>query len=149
MKCKEVQELLSAYQDGHLCSGEALGVKNHIQNCPACQQEEQALAHAWNMLKVLEPIEPSPYFKTRFWQRVREEESAQQDRRAGFIYSWMQFSVIARPAFALASIVLVSLLGLMFALHSLPRDPSSADQSPIVRWAQSDNPSAHNGGFTL
>ncbi len=149
MKCKEVQKLLSAYQDGHLTSGEALEVKNHIQNCSACQQEEQALAHAWNMLKVLEPIEPSSDFKTRFWQRAREVESVQLNGWTDFGYSWRRFFVNARPIFALASIVLVTCLGLILALHSLPRNPSSLNQSSIIRWAQSDSPGAKNRGFSL
>ena len=74
MDCEKIRELLTAYQDGVLPANEAAEIKTHLLGCQGCQTEERLLKETWNMLNVLEPIEPSPDFRARFWERVREEE---------------------------------------------------------------------------
>ena len=72
MRCKEVNKLLSAYQDGRLTQKEREEVRGHLQTCASCQKEERLLLNIWDMMNLLDPVEPSTDFKARFWQRVRK-----------------------------------------------------------------------------
>ena len=77
MTCEKIQEMLPAYQDGELSAENEKAVKAHLEECAACQREEQLLPASWEMLGELKPIEPSPDFQARFWARVRQEEAKQ------------------------------------------------------------------------
>ncbi len=144
MQCKEVNQLLSAYQDSRLTEKEQEEIRSHLQTCIACQKEEQTLLDIWNMLKVLEPIEPSPDFRARFWQRVYEEEKLSP--WGHFVRSW-SLSASVRPAFTLASLVLIALLGTFTTLKLLPS--TVEHRSPIMQWAQSDSKDLRSGGIFL
>lgn len=74
MNCKEVQELLPAYEGMVLTAPETAEVKNHLATCKSCQREFDLLSATWAMLEVLEPIQPSADFRARFWEKVRQEE---------------------------------------------------------------------------
>lgn len=43
MKCAQVRERLSAYLDGECPEGEAQGVARHLEDCPGCREELEAL----------------------------------------------------------------------------------------------------------
>jgi hypothetical protein len=74
VNCKEVQELLPAYDEKALTGQETVAVKGHLAGCMLCQKECERFSAAWTMLGVLEPIVPSPAFRANFWARVRQEE---------------------------------------------------------------------------
>ncbi len=148
MKCGEAQKFLSAYQDGRLSSEEAAQMKEHLSACLSCQSEERVLSEIWNTLSVLEPIEPSHNFRARFWQRVREEEELQKSPWERFMHLWNQ-NVYARPVFALASLILVSLLGTVVALKLIPQDSIYQPKSPIMQWAEGAPRNLRSGGFSL
>lgn len=149
MKCREVHKLLSPYQDGELNFETMTQVKVHLFNCTACQNEEQVLAKTWNTLNLLESVEASPNFKARFWKKVHEEEVVQQTGWVELSVFWKNFAIKIRPAFVFASIVLVSLLGIFVAVHNLPQDSATLNESPIIQWTQSDSSEDKNRGFSL
>lgn len=150
MKCKDVQKLLSAYQDGRLTRDENIPLKDHLSWCPACQKEERALSDIWSMLTTLKPIEPSPDFRARFWGKVHDEETLQKSPWKQFIRQWREHFYIARPAFALASLVLVTLLGTLVALKLMPQGSVHVQhKSPIIQWAESAPQDLRSGGFSL
>lgn len=74
MKCEEIKNLLPAYQDGELSPGKAEETRVHLTGCASCQKEEQLLSTTWDLLGSLEPIEPSPDFRARLWEKIRAEE---------------------------------------------------------------------------
>ena len=151
MNCNETAKLLSAHQDGSLTSGEETEMRAHLAVCATCQKEERLLSELWTTLKVLEPIEPSPNFRARFWQKVREEEDIQESWLRRSIRSWHEIIRIARPAFALTSIVLAVVLGTFVALRIVPPSSPIAERedSPIMEWAKSVPSHAGRGGFRL
>lgn len=57
MNCDGVRELLSAYVDGELSSGELLRVEQHLRRCPVCAEEVDALRQAIAMIGALEEVE--------------------------------------------------------------------------------------------
>ena len=98
MRCEKIKELLPAYHSHALKGWVIMEIQLHLRMCESCRQEEQGLSSAWNMLSVLEPIEPSPHFRERFWARVREEEEKKASRSffprlvpalAGFAGVWV------------------------------------------------------------
>ncbi len=90
MASNHIADLLSAYLDGELSAAEEARVKSHLAACPACRTEEHELTVSWGLLGSLQPIEPSPAFRARFWERVKREEEAWQ---------WFSWSRLA-PVFA-------------------------------------------------
>jgi anti-sigma factor RsiW len=147
MRCKDAIQLLSEYQDRRLPQNESEEVAAHLQICAACQKEERLLANVWNMLNVLKPIEPSADFKARFWQRVREEELAKENWWTITVFFWRQFAAGARPAFALTSVLVVSILGTLIALKVLPQTSTQTGQSPILQWTRNTPSGFMQGGF--
>jgi hypothetical protein len=83
MNCKDIQELLPAYEGQVLTAPETAEVKGHLAACKLCQKELGLLSAAWAMLGVLEPIQPSAEFRPQFWEKVRREE----ERR----HAWFAF----------------------------------------------------------
>lgn len=57
MNCDGVRELLSAYVDGELSSGELLRVEQHLRRCPVCAEEVDALRQAIALVGALEEVE--------------------------------------------------------------------------------------------
>jgi len=75
MKCENAMEALSARLDHVPDASQDAAVEKHLASCPNCREEARLLSDAWNMLGVLQPIQPSADFRARFWARVRREEA--------------------------------------------------------------------------
>ncbi|MCK4262210.1 zf-HC2 domain-containing protein [bacterium] len=75
MRCSEVRKNLSAFLDGEMDEKEQLEIKAHLKDCSSCSREGELLRGSWEVLSEWKDIEPSSYFKTNFWRRVREQES--------------------------------------------------------------------------
>lgn len=74
------------------------------------KQESELLEKAWNLLEEWKPVNPSPDFKARFWQRVAQEELA-AERKPVFV----SFGLSPRLAPALATLALL----LVFTVYSM------------------------------
>ncbi len=59
-QCRELEELLSAFQDGELSAEKQRAVKRHIAACEYCQETEEDLKKVAAMVAGLVPILPSP-----------------------------------------------------------------------------------------
>jgi len=78
MKCRPVQNMLSAYQDGELDAHRAAAVKRHLERCPACRRHYARLQQARDMLAGLEPIRPSAGFFQQVRARIEQAESRRE-----------------------------------------------------------------------
>jgi anti-sigma factor RsiW len=76
MDCAKIQEQLVAYLDGELDPQEKAGCESHLAGCPLCLKEKETLERTWQLLESAPSIEPSPAFRARFWERVRQEEQS-------------------------------------------------------------------------
>ena len=76
------------------------------------------------LFQALPEIEPSPGLRSRILYGIRAQHPLE---------SWAM-----RPALALASLVVVSLLGLMFSISYIAQKQTAPAGSPIERWAHAD-----------
>lgn len=60
VKCRELEDLLSAFGDGELSAEDQRAVKRHIATCAYCQETEEDLKKVAAMVAGLVPILPSP-----------------------------------------------------------------------------------------
>lgn len=72
MNCDGVRELLSAYVDGELSSGELLRVEQHLRRCPLCAEEVDALRQAIAMIGALEEVELPAGFREGLRARLAQ-----------------------------------------------------------------------------
>ncbi len=124
MECQEAREQLAAFLDGEGPEE----VSSHLQGCPACRRERQALERTWQFLGVLPGVEPSPGFRARFWERVREEES-----------SWWLPLPRFVPALAGCLAVWVVGIGLGAFLYRSSSQPPVPETAPLQVWAAQDS----------
>jgi len=86
MNCRSVRKKLSAYQDQELSSDEQGRIRSHLQGCPACSKHYEELKHAWEFLRELPAIHPTP----GFYLELRKKIAGLNDR---------QFTFRMRPVF--------------------------------------------------
>jgi predicted anti-sigma-YlaC factor YlaD len=96
MNCKKFSRLLSACQDGELTADLEQVVKFHLQGCPACRGEWNALQELLGTLKRLPPPAASPFFPEKVMSGLR----AQPQRKSRLL-----------PVFAYALVFLTIFLG--------------------------------------
>lgn len=77
MECKKLQERLSAYLDNEVSGQERRLLEEHLRSCAECRTELEALQAAGDVVKTLPEVTPSPDFRARFWQKVRESAPVQ------------------------------------------------------------------------
>ena len=79
MNCGEMQKLIPEYIDGDLQPVEIDAVKQHLEQCAACQKEATLYKGAWQMLNEWKDIEPEPGYISRFWTKVAMEKPWYQE----------------------------------------------------------------------
>lgn len=85
MNCKNVVQTLPDYLSHTLGETETVGVRAHLDLCPECREESRLLSASWDVLDLLEPIQPSADFRARFWEKVRQEENTVFGRTGFFV----------------------------------------------------------------
>ena len=121
MNCKDIHRLLSAYQDKEISPVEASALEAHLAGCQACATEHRRFSQAWDMLGSLASIAPSPDFKARFWERVREEEAKPR------LWDWLRWPRLV-PALAGGMALWVLGIGggvLLFERHTAQAMPAT------------------------
>lgn len=115
MQCHEVQELMSEYIDGVLDPSALERVDRHIEGCPECRSELDALKMVVDLVRDLPLVEPPPEFRPEL--RKRLETEAVRPVNTGLIHRlasgrWSGIIALA------ASFILV--IGLAAAWEGLP-----------------------------
>lgn len=67
--CLAMQEHFSAYLDGELPGEIARAVRSHLETCPRCRQEYEALQRLWDLLAAA-PVAVPPDLTERVLARV-------------------------------------------------------------------------------
>jgi anti-sigma factor RsiW len=95
MRCRNVQNRLSAYQDKELKPEEQEEVSNHLLSCQSCRMEYEKLGRSWQILGELEEIRPDPWF---YAQLIRKVKETRQER----VFPVLQhvFRLLRTPAIA-------------------------------------------------
>ena len=72
MKCRIVQEKLSAYQDKELEPGEEEEISRHLIGCQSCRAQYEKLERVWQTLGGVKEIHPDPWFFRKIVRKIRE-----------------------------------------------------------------------------
>jgi anti-sigma factor RsiW len=71
--CKDIEEKLTAYQEGVLSPEEKGLVENHLAACTQCTSALAGLKKTVDLLKELPEVEPPPWFTQKIMAQVRQE----------------------------------------------------------------------------
>jgi anti-sigma factor RsiW len=72
MKCRQVKDKLSAFQDGELSPRERERVSEHLERCPACRERYAEIEKVWQALEGLPEIPPDPDFFGQLIKKINE-----------------------------------------------------------------------------
>jgi len=72
MKCRQVQNRLSAFQDGELKPQEREKVREHLESCPACRERYEEMEKVWQGLEDFQGIHPEPGFYEQAIKKINE-----------------------------------------------------------------------------
>jgi predicted anti-sigma-YlaC factor YlaD len=115
MKCKEIYETMPDLAAG--LSTLTPEIDQHLRSCEPCSAKLQEFRQTMALLDEWKAPEPSTYFDTRLYARLREEKSKQS-------VGWMQW--VRRPLLA------VSLTIMMVGGISLYRNGGAPDNAPVA-----------------
>lgn len=123
MTCKEIDNLLPAYEEDLLPPGEKEVVEAHLAACERCRRSLADLRRAQELVRGLDEVEPPPFFEERIMSRVRQEAG----EKRGFLRRLFYPLHIKIPIQALAT-VLVAVL----AFHLYQQgDPEMKRVAPL------------------
>ena len=75
MKCTQAQEWMSEKLDAALDAARSQQLDQHLQECSACDQEWHVLQASWDLLGTLPQLEPSPLFRAKVWEKIRQDRA--------------------------------------------------------------------------
>ena len=110
MKCNQVQDRLSAFQDGELNPQETKRVGEHLESCSACRERYAEMEKVWQALGGFQEILPEPEFYGKLVKKINESN----ETRLPFGFQWIsQFfsSPWAASTLLVAGILLGTFLG--------------------------------------
>jgi anti-sigma factor RsiW len=73
MSCKEIDNLLPAYEEDLLTPEEKKGIEAHLASCERCRRSLADFRRAQELVRGLGEVEPPPFFEERIMARVRQE----------------------------------------------------------------------------
>ena len=116
MNCNGVREFLPDVASG--VAAASAETQAHLRECPQCATRLQALRRTLALLDEWQAPEPSPYFDTRLYARLREQMATAPARPW---LAWLRAPVLAG---SLAALFFVG-VGLFFGGQSLNNTPSA------------------------
>src|SRR4030042_6005166 len=124
MKCRNVQEKLSAYQDGELQSQEQEQIAGHLRTCQACREQYAELDRVWQTLGGLGEIHPDPLFYRQRLRRINEPREQVWLPALRHVFQVFRSPVIA-SVIVFVGLVAGSYLGRVLARHDLFPSPDT------------------------
>ncbi len=105
MDCQKIQKLIPLYLDANLEDRESQTVREHLKDCPHCQNELDLFEKSWDLLSKWEDVEPDPGYTSRFWTRLSSERAWHEQLLVNFKEF---FAMKKRPlAWATASVAAI------------------------------------------
>lgn len=105
-ECKQIQDLLPAFLEGALSSGEHKLVHEHLAACQRCSAALEDQKKSALLVQGLDEVEPPPWFTQKVMSRVREEAG----RKQGGVLEKLFYPLHVKiPIQALASVLIVVL----------------------------------------
>ncbi len=131
MRCKDFLALHSGFRDGVITDPSmARRMQQHQARCRSCSKQMEALTVGTQVLRELEPVEPSHRFRVNLRVRMALAKRQQLDQQP--VFGW--------PASVAASLLVVTVILAGFAKKR--EDPSGAAPTRIVSNTANDIPSS-------
>ncbi|MEA3403277.1 MAG: zf-HC2 domain-containing protein [Armatimonadota bacterium] len=137
MRCTEVRARLAEYQLGALDEAESAAVERHLQSCPECRAELEALERLDALLEPMERVEAP----AGLWAEVQARMAPRQRGVWRSLAQWWRQS--PRPALAAAAALVLAVGGLWLALRSPASAPTAStlaseyqEQQIVAQWSQ-------------
>lgn len=73
VRCRQMDDLLSAFQDGELSKDDQKAVRKHIKSCEHCKETEKDLRAIAGLVAGLTPILPSPTWVQSVLERLQSQ----------------------------------------------------------------------------
>ena len=126
--CEQARENLIEYADNTLEHSEAGDVAAHLEQCPACRAELEAIRVLFDALHDSDPADPGDVYWQKFRRQVRDRirDQEQPAARRGH-----RVAVAARAAMAAALLVAV-FAGYRFFNSQTPVQPPATTKKPAV-----------------
>ncbi len=118
MDCQEIQRKLGAFLDGELNPEEGKIISDHLDSCPACQAEWEALSKLDNLVAENQGLDPGE----EAWQRMRDGigraiTPGKARHRAG-IMNWLSWLLSPRYAVVkVGTVVAVAVMAFVVSRH--------------------------------
>jgi len=125
VNCRRVSNLLSAYLDAELTGAEMLEIRAHLDRCPACQAEHQALRQTKHLLSSLALRAPRAEFESLLLSQAQHMSHPLARWVPSWLMAWRDGAVSWPRPRPLAATAVLSLAGLFLATASLDT-PASA-----------------------
>ncbi len=110
MKCTQVQDRLSAFQDGELEFKEAKRIREHLESCRGCRERYEEFEKLWQELGAFKEIAPDPDFYGQLVKKIND--SSETRVPVGFQWIIQYFSSYwAASALLIAGILAGTFLG--------------------------------------
>ena len=115
VSCQEIGRLMSLALDQSLTQGEVHRLEEHLERCPACQEECGAMQRISRLLTDAPLIGPPPGFAARVIQRLARRQARRQRLLAGaaLLVTWLGLGTFALPE-------IIGFLALLWQVVSYP-----------------------------
>jgi hypothetical protein len=111
MTCEDSKLLMPEYWDGSLDEADRLILEDHLQRCPACRQEAEALRLIWTRLSTLPDESPSEQMRGRFYDRLDAfRQGLLEKKKPAWFSGWRVWA----PAAAFAILIAGFFTGYLF-----------------------------------
>jgi anti-sigma factor RsiW len=74
MNCRQVQNQLSAFQDGELKPQEQEKISGHLKKCPLCRERYEEMEKVWQALGDFREMPPEPGFYGQLVKKINEPQ---------------------------------------------------------------------------
>jgi len=118
MKCSQVQNRLSAFQDGELKPQEQEKISEHLKSCPACRERYEIMKKVWQALEDLKEIPPEPGFYGQLVKKINEFNETRLPVR----FRWRWLFEFFSPSWATAALLLGGILMGAFLGNTMARN---------------------------
>jgi anti-sigma factor RsiW len=132
MKCHQVQNRLSAFQDGELKPQEQEGVNKHLESCSACRERYVELEKIWQALGGFKEILPEPGFYEKLVKKINESNEARFPMEFQWLFQFFS-SPWATSTLLIAGILIGSFLGnILVKSDSFPFQQNRGGHSQVA-----------------
>ena len=119
MKCRQVQNRLSAFQDAELKPQDQEEVSQHLKSCSACRERYEEMEKVWQALGDFQAIPPEPGFYGQLVKKINKCNEARFPARFQRFQGFFQFF---SPSLATASLLIGGILIGTFLGNALVRN---------------------------